>query len=96
MQKLQAILFEFFDEGVFIYEQIRNIEIKKSWTRYTGDGRCRYYQRENRVIYKSKIERSVCFKVLRIMLKKIETCMGQEIWEKYTQSPWHRHLGPIL
>ena len=26
--ELQAILFEFFDEGVFIYEQIRNIELK--------------------------------------------------------------------
>ena len=26
--ELQAILFEFFDEGVFIYEDIRNIELK--------------------------------------------------------------------
>ena len=25
---LQDILFEFFDEGVFIYEQIRNVELK--------------------------------------------------------------------
>ena len=28
---LQDILFEFFDEGVFIYEQIRNVELENHW-----------------------------------------------------------------
>lgn len=29
---LQDILFSFFDEGVFIYEQIRRVEIGTSWS----------------------------------------------------------------
>lgn len=42
---LQDILFNFFDEGVFIYEQIRNIELD--------------FQKPGKKIYQTFFERSI-------------------------------------
>ena len=37
---LQSILFDFFDEGVFIYEQIRNVELENHGLRYRIEAIC--------------------------------------------------------
>lgn len=44
---LQDILFDFFNEGVFIYEQIRNIELEN----YGGDILDRYFKSEVKIDY---------------------------------------------
>ena len=82
---LQNILFDFFDEGVFIYEQIRNVELENHGqdviSKVDSDiaaGRIEIYTNQ-------KLKDLQYIKFLNIMSMKTEICMVQVIWAKYMQ-----------
>ena len=76
---LQDMLFDFFSDGVFIYEQIRNIEL-------VNHGRD-ILEKVDADIACGKID---IYTDDRSMLKKIEICMEKVILERYMRFHWHR------
>lgn len=85
---LQDILFNFFDEGVFIYEQIRNIELENHGQEVLDkvDNDIALGKIE---LYTDQILKDLqVYKVFEHNVLKIEICMVAVIWVKYMQYHW--------
>lgn len=81
---LEDILFDFFDEGVIIYEQIRNIELENHGQEVLNKVDSDIASGKIELYTDQKLkDLHIYIRFLNIIFRKIEICMVLVIWVKY-------------
>ena len=89
---LENILFEFFDEGVFIYEQIRTVELNHHGQDVLDRIDSDILSGKMEVYTDHQLKEQAVYRIF----EKTDACTEPGILERYTRFHWPRHWEPTL
>lgn len=92
---LQDILFDFFDEGVFIYEQIRNIELENHGQEILDKVDSDITSGKIELYTDQRLKELQVFKIFENNVLENRNLYGSGDWGKYMQYHWLKQLVHI-